>query len=508
MKLIFSGFILVLFSASVLAQVAVVDPRDLAGNILWLDGNDVDGDYDPGGSFLEGKRWIDKSTQNNANAGQDIVSNRPTLTLNGPNNLAVVRFDGNDYMDVDSTAFDMLNGASGATLFAVLMTETLSSQRVFMISTDQSQRTRAGLNLFDTFGTNISGTGDFGVAGRRLDEDPFQRIEGGTVELGKFNQYAGVLDYANSTVELFVNGNSETSSGGFQSTGLTSATNSENIRLGADAVLGDLRAGFQGEIAELIVYNRALNSIERGMVETYLEQKWLLSTEELSEELYFAQFGNGLGLTSEIVLTNPSATQPVSGEIDFRDDQGQPLSVGLAGAGVTTRVGFSVLPLGAVIVSTDGQGEVAVGAAVVTSDRPLGGVIRFRIAGIGIAGVPASQPLGGFLIPVRRNSGGINTGIAIYNTASQAVALTLTLQDAQGTSVLNGVTNIEDFPAGGHLARFIGGEGEVLFPEVNTDDFQGTLAVRVTGGNVAAAALELGTQTGEFTTLPVTPLEP
>ena len=507
MKLIFSGFILVLFSGSVLAQVAVVDPRDLAGNILWLDGNDVDGDYDPGGSFLEGTRWIDKSTQNNANARQETISNRPTLVLNGPNSLSVVRFDGNDYMDVDPAAFDMLNSASGATLFSVVMTGAVSSQRVFMISTDQSQRTRAGLNLFDNFGTNIAGTGDFGVAGRRLDGDPFQRIEGGTVELGNFYQYAGVLDYANSTVELFVNGNSETTSGGFQSAGLTSATNSENVRLGADAVLGDLRAGFQGDIAELIAYDRVLNSVERGMVETYLEQKWFLSSAELPEKLYFAQFGNGQGLTSEIVLTNPSVTDTLSGEIDFFDDDGLPLSVGIAGTGETTRVDFSVLPLGAVTISTDGQGEVTVGAAVVSSDRPSGGVVRFSISGIGIAGVPASQPLSGFVTPVRRKSGGINTGIAIYNTAAQAVALNLTLQDAQGTPVPNGETNIEDFPASGHLAQFLGGAGEVLFPDANTEDFQGTLAVRVTGGNVAAAALELGTQTGEFTTLPVTPLE-
>jgi len=223
--------------------------------------------------------------------------------------------------------------------------------------------------------------------------------------------------------------------------------------------------------------------------------------------LYFAQFGNGQGLTSEIVLTNPSATDMVSGEIDFFDDEGLSLSVGIAGTGVTTRVDFSVLPLGAVTISTDGQGEVAVGAAVVSSEGPLGGVVRFSISGIGIAGVPASQLLSGFLAPVRRQSGGINTGIAIYNAASQAVTLNLTLQDVQGTPVSNGETNIEDFPAGGHLAQFLGGAGEVLFPDANTEDFQGTLVVQVTGGSVAAAALELGTQAGEFTTLPVTPLE-
>ncbi|MDA2938535.1 hypothetical protein MYX75_09770 [Acidobacteria bacterium AH-259-A15] len=39
------------------------------------------------------------------------------------------------------------------------------------------------------------------------------------------------------------------------------------------------------------------------------------------------------------------------------------------------------------------------------------------------------------------------------------------------------------------------------------DDFQGTLVVEVTGRKVSATALELGTEPGQFTTLPVTPLQ-
>ena len=57
--------------------------------------------------------------------------------------------------------------------------------------------------------------------------------------------------------------------------------------------------------------------------------------------------------------------------------------------------------------------------------------------------------------------------------------------------------------AGGHLARFV----EELFPEANTQNFHGTLSVEVTGGKVAATALELGSKPGEFTTLPVTQVE-
>ena len=46
------------------------------------------------------------------------------------------------------------------------------------------------------------------------------------------------------------------------------------------------------------------------------------------------------------------------------------------------------------------------------------------------------------------------------------------------------------------------------FPmRTDTNDFEGTLVVEVTGGEVAATALELGNQPGQFTTLPVTPLQ-
>ncbi|MDA2929354.1 SBBP repeat-containing protein [Acidobacteria bacterium AH-259-O06] len=224
------------------------------------------------------------------------------------------------------------------------------------------------------------------------------------------------------------------------------------------------------------------------------------------KKLYFAQFGNGQGIQSDIVLTNPSASNTASGKVDFLDDNTLPLPVGiLAESGdemVKSSVEFSVAPLGAVTISTDGEGDLAVGSAVVTSDTTLGGAIRFNISGVGIAGVGASQPLRGFITPVRRKSGGINTGIAIHNTESQAVTLSFTLRNSQGVEVANGTKTVEDLPAGGHLTQFI----DQLFPQAGTSDFEGTLVVQVTDGKVAAAALELGPQAGQFTTLPVTPL--
>ncbi len=128
------------------------------------------------------------------------------------------------------------------------------------------------------------------------------------------------------------------------------------------------------------------------------------------------------------------------------------------------------------------------GSARVTATADLGGVIRFSIPDIGIAGVGASQPLSGFIAPVRRKLGGINTGVAIRNTGDQSVALDLKLRTQEGVEVA--AASIDE-----------------LFPGANTDDFVGTLVVQASVGEIVATVLELGDEPGQFTTLPVTPLE-
>ncbi len=234
--------------------------------------------------------------------------------------------------------------------------------------------------------------------------------------------------------------------------------------------------------------------------------------------LNFAHFGNGEGFSSDIVLTNPSDTTEVLGRIDFRDANGNPLFVGIVaapgivpsdstisgGSGLSFQLTSSVdvvLPrLGTLTVSTDGTGPVAVGSAIVTADAALGGVIRFNIPGIGIAGVPVSQPLQGFTIPVRREMQ-INSGIAISSTARREITLNLRLLDAEGRELTQ--RKIENFPARGHMSLFI----DELFLEADTNGFRGSLVVEASGGVVIATALELGNQPGQFTTLPVTPLQ-
>ena len=260
--------------ASALTQQGLSSPRDLAGNVLWLDASDPDGDLSSGGGFMNGNRWVDKSSVGNADAIQGSVANRPAVVPDGLAGKSVVRFDGNDYMDLAQASFGMLRSVGGATLFGVVKTTATSPQRVLMISANYSMRTRAGLNLFDGFGTSIGGMGDYGAAGRRLDTDPFQRIEAGAVELGSFEQYAALFEYSQGRLSLSIDGATLTSVGNFQTPGLTSNSSSANIRVGADAKLTGLMGVFSGDIAELIVYDRALDPAERLLVEDYLDARW------------------------------------------------------------------------------------------------------------------------------------------------------------------------------------------------------------------------------------------
>jgi len=233
--------------------------------------------------------------------------------------------------------------------------------------------------------------------------------------------------------------------------------------------------------------------------------------------LHFAQFANGKGVVSGIVLTNPSDSQSVFGEIFFYDDEGLPVMMGMAdevqqqspgpAAGLSPldaghSIRFTLRPGTTQTIATDGQGNTVICSAVVKADRPLDGVVQFSMDGLGSAKLEVSTPLEGFVVPVRR-SGQLTTGIAFHNVEDRPVVLNLTLRDTRQRTVPNGKRMGVELPPSAHLARLI----EQLFPEADTSDFLGSLMVEVSGGRVAAAALELGKALGELRALSVTRLE-
>jgi hypothetical protein len=217
---------------------------------------------------------------------------------------------------------------------------------------------------------------------------------------------------------------------------------------------------------------------------------------------YFAHIGNGGGLVSELILANPSRERDVTAQVQFLDENTQPLPLGLATPpGTRSSLGITVKSLGMTRIATDSLGDVAAGAVRVSATERLGGVVRFTIPGVGTTGVGESRPVGGFVIPARSTT--VNTGLALHNAGAQDVQVRFRLRRSDGTPV-TGTESTRTLPGGGHLAEFV----DELFRGVDLRGFEGTLTAEVQGGlgKLAATALELGAQPGQFTTLPVTPL--
>jgi hypothetical protein len=239
----------------------------------------------------------------------------------------------------------------------------------------------------------------------------------------------------------------------------------------------------------------------------------------------FPQFGSGFGFTSSVVLTNTSATSTVDavGTVYFLDLDGAPLFVGLENdandeaaqfgrlfpqAGhLVSEVEFSIPPLGSVTLTTDGLGdELLLGSARVVSNVPVGGIIRFEIPGIGIAGFGSAPPMTEAITPVRRNAG-INTAVAIRNNSFEGpIAVNLELRGEDGQLLGPDAVAQREIPAEGRIAEFI----DELFPDVDTSDVVGTMVIVLDegedGASFSAISLELGFDPGQFTSLPVSPV--
>ncbi len=242
----------------------------------------------------------------------------------------------------------------------------------------------------------------------------------------------------------------------------------------------------------------------------------------ITQHIYFAQFGTGAGLTSDIVLTNPSDEYAVEGVVEFRDANGQSMDVPLASAvaeqtdAIAISYGengpvpsFTLDPYETIVISTEDSGPVQVGSvdiALQAGEATVGGALKFSYPGIGTAGVGTSVPLTGFVVPIQS----IDTGIAIHNTGFDPITLKMSLYE-NGALVDLGKNSsgkainpsyFYEFGARAHMSMYI----DEYFPTLNRQEFTGTLKVDVFGGEVVATALEMGQEVGQFLSLPVIPI--
>lgn len=239
------------------------------GLILWLDGDDLDGDGTSEGlgeSGLTGSSvnvWADKATTGGAQSAVQSGTDAPTYTPNGLNTRSVLTFNSGNLV---TPAFDPVaqpqvyivwksNVADGATSFA---TDGLSAANRTLI--DYEDFVAETPNRFGAFAGPDGRIQNYS-APMAFDEAVYETVSFNLNGTGMHNIRIDGVEVANNT---------EIGDRGDAFTGFTlGSLNGEDARL-------------NGYIAEVLVYNAPLSATDRDAVEAYLNDKWFVVVPEPS----------------------------------------------------------------------------------------------------------------------------------------------------------------------------------------------------------------------------------
>jgi len=229
-------------------------PTSISGLQLWLDATTGLFDATSGGNPVTADgssvaRWEDQSGSG-YHATQATLANRPLLKTAIRNSKNVIRFDGSNDILVSANIPD--NNLLTLTAFVVANPIGLGGNnagRMFERGTNI-------VNLFMYFGTGISMIGGGG------------QVIGGSAPIGSFYLFGARLSgVGNGTTSLRIN----------KSVVVVGDTVSAPSTANTTYQIGnrtDTARGFNGDIAELIIYNQALTTQQIDSVEAYLSDKW------------------------------------------------------------------------------------------------------------------------------------------------------------------------------------------------------------------------------------------
>lgn len=212
--------------------------------------------------------WADKSGNN-----RDATAfSNPTVVLNGLNSMAVVNFDGNDYFRIQSTY------TTGTAFIVTKYDGTVwgTHDGLYGAATGNGASEQYFTGSGNGSGTNWSNEAGGGFYNSKWRNGV--QTESALTDPAAFNLYSGVDATPNSFAEW---------------------------TLGDDRGFGGGR-GWNGDIAEVIVYEEALSDFDRKGVEVYLDEKW-----GLGQNLR-ATYGNGNFNNDLVSLSVASVPEPSS----------------------------------------------------------------------------------------------------------------------------------------------------------------------------------------------------
>ena len=254
-SILFALALVLSFSLVATTPVAAAPPVTI-GLVLYLDADAIAGLNDDDPVPL----WADLSGQGN-DATQAIAANQPAYKAGILNGKPVVRFDGvDDFLDTNNVAFDFT--AESFTVLMVLRVDGIGAagkNRIIGNAGNLVHGWEIALNQANTaveFLTHQAGTRQI-TASNPVNQDQW---------------YSTTVVRSAADAVIYIDGTDDTVLAG---THIDPATSATNLRIGAYAFGPGGGFDFDGDIAEILIYNRALSNAERQEVEQYLGIKWL-----------------------------------------------------------------------------------------------------------------------------------------------------------------------------------------------------------------------------------------
>lgn len=231
---------------------------------LWLDADDsatITKDMSDNVSD-----WADKSTNGN-DVSQLTATNQPLFVASAINSNPSIRFDGVDNY-LENLGISLVTGVGELTIFMAIS----------RISSPNNNRGK--LALWETgqiHDFNNIPSVSFEDGSIALNELKYLRNTSNQNKTPHPNEntpfiYSSIFDGANNN--SFLNGNIASFT---NPTGSAGNFNIQNIRVGARQVSGSASFFWNGDIGEIIIYNRDLSTLERQQVESYLSSKWSIT---------------------------------------------------------------------------------------------------------------------------------------------------------------------------------------------------------------------------------------
>ena len=224
-----------------------------------MDGADASTVTASGGSVSE---WRDKTSGARHFTASSTAQPTYTATLNGRN---VLTFNGStNTMTGNAAAQDAIRNRAGYTFFAVSKVGSVAA----------GERLLCGFGTTVIFRAGQNGSSPY-AGGRRVSGDTLENITGAASSLAVGSSYitSAIVNHTAQSLTGNLNG-----SGFASDTTYMAAGSSENTAMTASLGSQSSAYGFyNGDIAEVIIFDTALSTTDRARVESYLAAKWGIS---------------------------------------------------------------------------------------------------------------------------------------------------------------------------------------------------------------------------------------